>query len=88
MAALQAWPRPGRGPERAEKDTATTVSVAQSAPENQHGRVGVDRVYPLAEAAAAVRHLLVGHATGKVAFALPAEKRLTSPAARLPSEAR
>ncbi|MET9503668.1 NAD(P)-dependent alcohol dehydrogenase [Streptomyces sp. NPDC006622] len=33
----------------------------------------VDRVYPLAEAAAAVRHLLAGRATGKVALALPAE---------------
>ncbi|MGY0071332.1 NAD(P)-dependent alcohol dehydrogenase [Streptomyces sp. QTS137] len=33
----------------------------------------VDRVYPLAEAAAAVRHLLDGRATGKVALALPAE---------------
>ncbi|MFD3730969.1 NAD(P)-dependent alcohol dehydrogenase [Streptomyces sp. NPDC058632] len=33
----------------------------------------VDRVYPLAETAAAVRHLLDGRATGKVALALPAE---------------
>ncbi|WP_328840701.1 NAD(P)-dependent alcohol dehydrogenase [Streptomyces europaeiscabiei] len=33
----------------------------------------VDRVYPLAETAAAVRHLLAGRATGKVALALPAE---------------
>ena len=33
----------------------------------------VDRVYPLAETAAALRHLLAGHATGKVALALPAE---------------
>ncbi|MDX3132297.1 NAD(P)-dependent alcohol dehydrogenase [Streptomyces europaeiscabiei] len=33
----------------------------------------VDRVYPLAETAAAVRRLLAGRATGKVALALPAE---------------
>lgn len=33
----------------------------------------VDRVYPLAETAAAVRHLLAGRGTGKVALALPAE---------------
>ncbi|MER7582365.1 NAD(P)-dependent alcohol dehydrogenase [Kitasatospora sp. NPDC097691] len=33
----------------------------------------VDRVYPLAEAAAAVRHLLDGRATGKLALSLPAE---------------
>ncbi|MFE8992823.1 NAD(P)-dependent alcohol dehydrogenase [Streptomyces collinus] len=33
----------------------------------------VDRVFPLAETAAAIRHLLDGHATGKVALALPAE---------------
>jgi NADPH:quinone reductase-like Zn-dependent oxidoreductase len=33
----------------------------------------VDRVYPLAETAAAVRHLLDGRATGKVALALPGE---------------
>lgn len=33
----------------------------------------VDRVYPLAETAAAIRHLLAGRATGKVALALPAE---------------
>ncbi|MFD3823974.1 NAD(P)-dependent alcohol dehydrogenase [Streptomyces sp. NPDC058625] len=33
----------------------------------------VDRVYPLAETAAAVRHLLDGRATGKVALALLAE---------------
>ncbi|MFF0411114.1 NAD(P)-dependent alcohol dehydrogenase [Kitasatospora sp. NPDC004745] len=32
----------------------------------------VDRVYPLAEAAAAVRHLLHGRAVGKVAIAAPA----------------
>ena len=32
----------------------------------------VDGVYPLAETAAAVRHLLSGHTTGKVALALPA----------------
>ncbi|MER7766863.1 NAD(P)-dependent alcohol dehydrogenase [Kitasatospora sp. NPDC096140] len=31
----------------------------------------VDRTYPLAEAAAAVRHLLDGRATGKLALALP-----------------
>lgn len=33
----------------------------------------VDRVYPLNETAAAVRHLLDGRATGKLALALPAE---------------
>ncbi|MCF3130211.1 NAD(P)-dependent alcohol dehydrogenase [Streptomyces olivochromogenes] len=33
----------------------------------------VDRVYTLAETAAAVRHLLDGHVTGKLAVALPAE---------------
>ncbi|WP_405892646.1 NAD(P)-dependent alcohol dehydrogenase [Streptomyces sp. NBC_00104] len=33
----------------------------------------VDRVYPLTETAAALRHLLAGRATGKVALALPAE---------------
>ncbi|MEU0008019.1 NAD(P)-dependent alcohol dehydrogenase [Streptomyces sp. NPDC006314] len=33
----------------------------------------VDRVYPLAETAAAVRHLLDGRVTGKLALALPAE---------------
>ncbi|WP_234441009.1 NAD(P)-dependent alcohol dehydrogenase [Streptomyces scabiei] len=33
----------------------------------------VDRVYPLAETAAAVRRLLAGRATGKVALALPAK---------------
>lgn len=33
----------------------------------------VDHVYPLAETAAAVRHLLSGRTTGKVALALPAE---------------
>ncbi|MDQ0956439.1 NADPH:quinone reductase-like Zn-dependent oxidoreductase [Streptomyces sp. B4I13] len=33
----------------------------------------VDRVYPLAETAAAVRRLLAGRATGKVALALPAQ---------------
>lgn len=33
----------------------------------------VDRVYPLAETAAAVRRLLTGRATGKVALALPTE---------------
>lgn len=33
----------------------------------------MDRVYPLAETAAAVRHLLDGRTTGKVALALPAE---------------
>ena len=33
----------------------------------------VDRVYPPAETAAAVRHLLDGRATGKLALALPAE---------------
>ncbi|MET8330666.1 NAD(P)-dependent alcohol dehydrogenase [Streptomyces sp. NPDC005181] len=33
----------------------------------------MDRVYPLAETAAAVRHLLDGRVTGKLALALPAE---------------
>ncbi|MFF7216503.1 NAD(P)-dependent alcohol dehydrogenase [Streptomyces sp. NPDC008238] len=33
----------------------------------------VDRVYPLAETAAAVRHLLDGRVTGKLALAMPAE---------------
>ncbi|WP_055716716.1 zinc-binding dehydrogenase [Streptomyces torulosus] len=33
----------------------------------------VDRVYPLAEAAAAVRHLLDGGVTGKLALTVPAE---------------
>ncbi|MGC9540366.1 NAD(P)-dependent alcohol dehydrogenase [Streptomyces sp. UG1] len=33
----------------------------------------VDRVYSLTETAAAVRHLLDGHVTGKLALALPAE---------------
>ncbi|MFD3587098.1 NAD(P)-dependent alcohol dehydrogenase [Streptomyces sp. NPDC058683] len=33
----------------------------------------VDRVYPLAETAAAVRHLLDGHTTGKLALTLPTE---------------
>ncbi|MFJ5999876.1 NAD(P)-dependent alcohol dehydrogenase [Streptomyces sp. NPDC092370] len=33
----------------------------------------VDRVFPLAETAAAIRHLLDGRTTGKVALALPAE---------------
>ncbi|WP_245703266.1 NAD(P)-dependent alcohol dehydrogenase [Streptomyces lushanensis] len=33
----------------------------------------VDRVYPLTETAAAVRHLLNGHVTGKLALTLPAE---------------
>lgn len=33
----------------------------------------VDRVYPLTEAAAAVRHLLDGHVTGKVALTVPTE---------------
>ncbi|MFI1168065.1 NAD(P)-dependent alcohol dehydrogenase [Streptomyces sp. NPDC020801] len=33
----------------------------------------VDRVYPLAETAAAVRHLLGGHVTGKLVLALPAD---------------
>ncbi|MGW7212022.1 NAD(P)-dependent alcohol dehydrogenase [Streptomyces collinus] len=33
----------------------------------------VDRVFPLAETAAAIRHLLDGRATGKVALALPTE---------------
>lgn len=33
----------------------------------------VDRVYPLTETAAAVRHLLDGRVTGKLALTLPAE---------------
>ncbi|MFJ8162250.1 NAD(P)-dependent alcohol dehydrogenase [Streptomyces sp. NPDC096136] len=33
----------------------------------------VDRVYPLAETAAAIRHLLDGRATGKVSLTLPAD---------------
>ncbi len=33
----------------------------------------VDRVYPLAETAAAVRHLLDGRVTGKLALTVPAE---------------
>ncbi|MEU7058263.1 zinc-binding dehydrogenase [Streptomyces sp. NPDC046197] len=33
----------------------------------------IDRVYPLSETAAAVRHLLDGSVTGKLALALPAE---------------
>ncbi|MGW1545274.1 NAD(P)-dependent alcohol dehydrogenase [Streptomyces sp. NPDC002309] len=48
------------------RDLTTLIDAGTLSP-------AVDRVYPLAETAAAVRHLLAGRVTGKLALTLPGE---------------